>query len=134
MQRTWIDTVIVVLTAVCVLLSFGCAKKETPAEDAPQVVIVEEEAPVPAEPVAEEEPAAETADDDSEWKNMKQDAKATKIDETADETLAELFTEKAKAKELFVNGLAIYQLTEKGLMLNADIAGTKYWKNKKLND
>jgi lipid-binding SYLF domain-containing protein len=34
----------------------------------------------------------------------------------------------------FVNGLAIYQLTEKGLMANADIAGTKYWKNKKLND
>ena len=34
----------------------------------------------------------------------------------------------------FVNGLAVYQLTEKGLMANADIAGTKYWKNKKLND
>ncbi|RLE17640.1 MAG: hypothetical protein DRJ65_22485 [Acidobacteria bacterium] len=34
----------------------------------------------------------------------------------------------------FVNGLAVYQLTEKGLMANADIAGTKYWKNDKLND
>jgi len=34
----------------------------------------------------------------------------------------------------FVNGLAVYQLTDKGLMANADIAGTKYWKNKKLND
>ena len=34
----------------------------------------------------------------------------------------------------FVNGLAVYQLTEKGLMASADIAGTKYWKNKKLND
>jgi len=34
----------------------------------------------------------------------------------------------------FTNGLAVYQLTEKGLMANADIAGTKYWKNKKLND
>ncbi len=34
----------------------------------------------------------------------------------------------------FVNGLAVYQLTEKGLMANLDIAGTKYWKNKKLND
>ena len=33
----------------------------------------------------------------------------------------------------FVNGLAVYVLTEKGLMANADIAGTKYWKNKKLN-
>lgn len=42
-------------------------------------------------------------------------------------------TSAAEVKTDFVNGLAIYQLTEKGLMLNADIAGTKYWKNDKLN-
>lgn len=40
----------------------------------------------------------------------------------------------AEAKTNFVNGLAIYQLTEKGLMLNADIAGTKYWLDEKLNE
>lgn len=40
----------------------------------------------------------------------------------------------AEAKTNFVNGLAIYQLTEKGLMANADIAGTKYWLNDKLNE
>jgi len=39
----------------------------------------------------------------------------------------------ADAKTNFVNGLAIYQITDKGLMANADIAGTKYWKNDKLN-
>ena len=39
----------------------------------------------------------------------------------------------ADVKTNFVNGLAIYQITEKGLMANADIAGTKYWKNDKLN-
>ena len=39
----------------------------------------------------------------------------------------------AEAKTDFVNGLAIYQITDKGLMLHADIAGTKYWQNKKLN-
>ena len=33
----------------------------------------------------------------------------------------------------FVNGLAIFKITGTGLMANADIAGTKYWKNKKLN-
>jgi len=33
----------------------------------------------------------------------------------------------------FTNGMAIYQITEKGLMAFADIAGTKYWKNDKLN-
>ena len=33
----------------------------------------------------------------------------------------------------FVNGVAIYQITDKGLMASADIAGTKYWKNNKLN-
>jgi lipid-binding SYLF domain-containing protein len=33
----------------------------------------------------------------------------------------------------FVNGIAVYQLTEKGLMASADIAGTKYSKKKKLN-
>jgi hypothetical protein len=30
--------------------------------------------------------------------------------------------------------MAFYQLTEGGLMLQADISGTKYWKNKKLNE
>ena len=34
----------------------------------------------------------------------------------------------------FVNGMAIYQFTEAGLMLQADIAGTKYWKSKSLNE
>jgi lipid-binding SYLF domain-containing protein len=42
-------------------------------------------------------------------------------------------TNAAEAKTNFVNGMAIYQMTEKGLMANADIAGTKYWKNDKLN-
>lgn len=40
----------------------------------------------------------------------------------------------AEAKTTFSNGLAIYQLTEKGLMANVDIAGTKFWVNDKLND
>jgi lipid-binding SYLF domain-containing protein len=42
-------------------------------------------------------------------------------------------THAAEAKTDFVNGMAIYQITDKGLMANADVAGTKYWKNKKLN-
>ena len=39
----------------------------------------------------------------------------------------------AEAKTDFSNGMAIYQITDTGLMALADIAGTKYWKNKKLN-
>ncbi len=39
----------------------------------------------------------------------------------------------AEAKTDFSNGMAIYQITDKGLMAHVDIAGTKYWKNKKLN-
>ncbi len=39
----------------------------------------------------------------------------------------------ANAEAVFRNGIAIYQMTEAGLMLQADIAGTKYWKAKKLN-
>lgn len=39
----------------------------------------------------------------------------------------------AGAQSGFVNGIAIYQVTDKGLMASADIAGTKYFKNKKLN-
>lgn len=39
----------------------------------------------------------------------------------------------ANAEAAFQNGIAVYQITEAGLMLQADIAGTKYWKNKKLN-
>jgi lipid-binding SYLF domain-containing protein len=43
-------------------------------------------------------------------------------------------TEGANAATGFVNGIAVYQLTDKGLMASADITGTKYWKNKKLNN
>ncbi|UCF69400.1 MAG: hypothetical protein JSV80_09055 [Acidobacteriota bacterium] len=39
----------------------------------------------------------------------------------------------ANAAATFTNGMAVYQLTEAGLMLQADIAGTKYWKSDKLN-
>lgn len=41
--------------------------------------------------------------------------------------------EGVNAKTDFTNGIAVYQLTEKGLMAHADIAGTKYWKNSSLN-
>ena len=39
----------------------------------------------------------------------------------------------ANAEATFRNGVAIYQLTEKGLMLQADLSGTKYWKADNLN-
>ena len=42
-------------------------------------------------------------------------------------------TEGANATTGFVNGIAVWQITDKGLMASADISGTKYWKNKKLN-
>jgi lipid-binding SYLF domain-containing protein len=42
-------------------------------------------------------------------------------------------TEGANAAANFSNGLAIYQMTDKGLIASADISGTKYWKYKKLN-
>ncbi|HSN55429.1 MAG TPA: YSC84-related protein [Candidatus Sulfomarinibacteraceae bacterium] len=53
---------------------------------------------------------------------------------TADATAqAAAGTEGANAAAGFVNGVAVWQITEKGLMASADIAGTKYWKNKDLN-
>jgi len=42
-------------------------------------------------------------------------------------------TKGANAAAGFRNGVAIYQITDKGLMAQADISGTKYWKSKKLN-
>jgi len=42
-------------------------------------------------------------------------------------------TEGANAESTFKNGVAVYQFTEAGLMANADISGTKYWKNEKLD-
>ncbi len=33
----------------------------------------------------------------------------------------------------FIHGVSIYQITNKGLMAQADISGTKFWKSKKLN-
>jgi lipid-binding SYLF domain-containing protein len=39
----------------------------------------------------------------------------------------------ANATATFKNGVAFYQITDKGLMASADIAGTKYWKNDDLN-
>ncbi len=43
-------------------------------------------------------------------------------------------TEGANATSGFVNGIAVFQITEKGLIASADVTGTKYWKNDKLND
>lgn len=43
-------------------------------------------------------------------------------------------TEGANATTGFVNGIAVFQITEKGLIASADVTGTKYWKNDKLND
>jgi lipid-binding SYLF domain-containing protein len=34
----------------------------------------------------------------------------------------------------FSDGMAVYQMSDKGLMASVDITGTKYWKNKKLNN
>jgi lipid-binding SYLF domain-containing protein len=39
----------------------------------------------------------------------------------------------ANAASTFRNGMAIYPMTESGLMAQADITGTKFWKYKKLN-
>ena len=41
--------------------------------------------------------------------------------------------EGASAETTFHNGLAIYKMNDAGLMASADVSGTKYWKNKKLN-
>ena len=231
MRNMWKSAVMVATIGLLVTPGLGCGKQE-----AEETVVVEEETVVMTEDavVTEEEevvidePAPAAPADQPEWKSMKQEAKATKIDETSDEVLQQLFSENPKSKELyarsygwaafdnlklafgfsggggngvavenntgkrtymkmgtagvgvglginkyqvvflmedaqtfnnfvekgwqadagataaagksaaevktdFVNGLAIYQLTETGLMLNADIAGTKYWKNKKLN-
>lgn len=40
----------------------------------------------------------------------------------------------AAAQTDFVNGIAVYQISDKGLIASADISGTKYWNNDKLND
>lgn len=39
----------------------------------------------------------------------------------------------ANAGAVFNNGIAVYQLTNAGVIAQADISGTKYWKSKKLN-
>ena len=43
-------------------------------------------------------------------------------------------TATANAGASFVNWIAIYQITDAGVMAHADIAGTKYWRDKKLNE
>lgn len=40
----------------------------------------------------------------------------------------------ASAKSSFFDGVAVYQLTEKGLMAQADVSGTRFWKSEKLNE
>ena len=52
----------------------------------------------------------------------------------ADATATAAFGSKGAAAEAsFTHGLAVYQLTNKGLMAHLDISGTKYWKHRKLN-
>ena len=40
----------------------------------------------------------------------------------------------ASVEASFHNGIALYKLNSSGLMASADVSGTKYWKNDKLND
>ena len=47
---------------------------------------------------------------------------------------AAVWDQGANVQAQFVNGLAVYQLTDKGLMLQADISGTKFWKDTKLTE
>jgi lipid-binding SYLF domain-containing protein len=47
---------------------------------------------------------------------------------------AALWSKGAAAEASFTHGLAVYQLTNKGLMIHLDISGTKYWKHRKLNE
>jgi lipid-binding SYLF domain-containing protein len=47
---------------------------------------------------------------------------------------AAVWDQGANLQAQFVNGLAVYQMTDKGLMLQADISGTKFWKDKNLNE
>ena len=224
MRRTLMSVAVVGVIGLLVMPGLGCGQQEVVETD-----VVADDAGDAVE-VVTEEPAAEVKKvEDADWKSMKQDSKAAKIDETAEEALLTLFAENPKTRELylrsygwavfdnmklafgvsggggngvavareigeatymkmgtvgvgigigikkyqvvffmqdsqtfdqfvdkgwqadagagavagkagvevmtdFVNGLAVYQLTDKGLMANADIAGTKYWKNKKLND
>jgi lipid-binding SYLF domain-containing protein len=224
MRKTMMGVAIVGVIGLLAIPGLGCGQQEVDETD----VVVDDAGD--AVEVVTEEPAAEVKEvEDAEWKSMKQDSKAAKLDNTAEESLLTLFAENPKTRELylrsygwaafdnlklalgvsggggngvavvratgdktymkmgtvgvgigigvkkyqvvffmqdsqtfdqfvdkgwqadagagavagkagvevmtdFVNGLAVYQLTDKGLMANADIAGTKYWKNKKLND
>jgi lipid-binding SYLF domain-containing protein len=222
MRKTLMSVAIVGVIGLLVMPGLGCGTPE--AED-----VTEETVAVVEESGETVEVVEETEVEEAEWKSMKQDSKAAKLDNTAEESLLTLFAENPKTRELylrsygwaafdnlklalgvsggggngvavvratgektymkmgtagigvglgvkkyqvvffmqdsqtfdqfvdkgwqadagagavagkagvevmtdFVNGLAVYQLTESGLMANADIAGTKYWKNKKLND
>ena len=221
MRKTLMSVAIVGVIGLLVMPGLGCGTPE--AED-----VTEETVAVVEESGETVEVVEETEVEEAEWKSMKQDSKAAKLDNTAEESLLTLFAENPKTRELysrsygwaafdnlklalgvsggggngvavvratgektymkmgtagigvglgvkkyqvvffmqdsqtfdqfvdkgwqadagagavagkagvevmtdFVNGLAVYQLTEKGLMANADIAGTKYWKNDKLN-
>ncbi len=42
-------------------------------------------------------------------------------------------TEGVNADSSFHNGIMVYQLTDKGLIAQASLKGTKYWRSKKLN-
>lgn len=49
------------------------------------------------------------------------------------EASASAGTEGKHAASSFTEGIAIYQFTDKGLLATADVSGTKYWINEKLN-
>ncbi len=56
--------------------------------------------------------------------------KGWQADATAAATLGKTSLE-AQAK--FTNGMAYYQISETGIMLDADLTGTKYWKSEEIN-
>lgn len=61
---------------------------------------------------------------DKGWDFSGQADAAAKLDDDGGEV---------NAADTVVGGVTVYQMTQKGLALQATLQGTKYWKNKKLN-
>ena len=99
MRKTLMSVAIVGVIGLLVMPGLGCGKQEVVETD-----VVADYAGDAVEVVTEEPEAEVKKVEDADWKSMKQDSKAAKIDETAEEALLTLFAENPKANRAYGDG------------------------------
>ena len=116
MRKILMGVGVVSVIGLLVLPGLGCGTDEAKDETAVEVTVTDEVAAIEEDVVEIADEVAEAAEK-SDWHAMETEGKRGKINETADESLEQLFGENGKAKEIFARsyGWAVFDNLKIGI-------------------